>query len=129
MWTLVFTLPISSACAKASALRQAPATAVRHASEISETGEKKRNAFMGIPEDDDVPLSGRAFARVKVEAHARRDKKKKALHEKRATPSIFGSPTWARTRDLRINSPALYLLSYRGTAKQQLYTKKKRHLW
>ena len=27
----------------------------------------------------------------------------------------FGSPTWARTRDLRINSPALYQLSYRGT--------------
>ena len=26
----------------------------------------------------------------------------------------FGSPTWARTRDLRINSPALYQLSYRG---------------
>ncbi len=28
---------------------------------------------------------------------------------------ISGSPTWARTRDLRINSPALYQLSYRGT--------------
>ena len=27
---------------------------------------------------------------------------------------FFGSPTWARTRDLRINSPALYRLSYRG---------------
>ncbi len=27
----------------------------------------------------------------------------------------FGSPTWARTRDLRINSPALYRLSYRGS--------------
>jgi hypothetical protein len=26
----------------------------------------------------------------------------------------FGSPTWARTRDLRINSPSLYQLSYRG---------------
>jgi len=26
----------------------------------------------------------------------------------------LGSPTWARTRDLRINSPALYRLSYRG---------------
>jgi hypothetical protein len=25
-----------------------------------------------------------------------------------------GSSTWARTRDLRINSPALYRLSYRG---------------
>ncbi len=29
---------------------------------------------------------------------------------------LFGSPTWARTRDLRINSPSLYRLSYRGTA-------------
>jgi hypothetical protein len=27
-----------------------------------------------------------------------------------------GSSTWARTRDLRINSPALYRLSYRGTS-------------
>ena len=27
---------------------------------------------------------------------------------------FFGSSTWARTRDLRINSPALYRLSYRG---------------
>src|SRR5579862_5963285 len=25
------------------------------------------------------------------------------------------SPTWARTRDLRINSPSLYQLSYRGS--------------
>ena len=28
--------------------------------------------------------------------------------------AFFGSSTWARTRDLRINSPALYQLSYRG---------------
>ena len=27
---------------------------------------------------------------------------------------FIGSSTWARTRDLRINSPALYQLSYRG---------------
>ena len=27
---------------------------------------------------------------------------------------IFGSSTWARTRDKRINSPLLYQLSYRG---------------
>ena len=30
---------------------------------------------------------------------------------------LFGSSTWARTRDLRINSPALYRLSYRGIDK------------
>jgi hydroxymethylpyrimidine/phosphomethylpyrimidine kinase len=28
----------------------------------------------------------------------------------------FGSPTWTRTRDLRINSPSLYQLSYQGIA-------------
>ena len=27
---------------------------------------------------------------------------------------VFGSPTWTRTRDLRINSPSLYRLSYQG---------------
>jgi hypothetical protein len=27
---------------------------------------------------------------------------------------LFGSPTWTRTRDLRINSPSLYQLSYQG---------------
>ncbi len=30
---------------------------------------------------------------------------------------ILGSSTWARTRDLRINSPALYQLSYRGISR------------
>ena len=29
---------------------------------------------------------------------------------------VCGSPTWTRTRDLRINSPSLYRLSYQGTA-------------
>ena len=29
-------------------------------------------------------------------------------------PSNSGSPTWTRTRDLRINSPSLYQLSYQG---------------
>ncbi len=29
-----------------------------------------------------------------------------------------GSPTWTRTRDLRINSPSLYRLSYQGTEKK-----------
>jgi hypothetical protein len=28
--------------------------------------------------------------------------------------SNSGSPTWTRTRDLRINSPSLYQLSYQG---------------
>ena len=30
------------------------------------------------------------------------------------TPVDLGSPSWARTNDLRINSPSLYRLSYRG---------------
>jgi hypothetical protein len=29
-------------------------------------------------------------------------------------PFNSGSPTWTRTRDLRINSPSLYQLSYQG---------------
>src|SRR5690606_32674814 len=42
-----------------------------------------------------------------------------AQKRKKPTPedwlfSFSGSPTWARTRDLRINSPSLYRLSYRG---------------
>ena len=32
-------------------------------------------------------------------------------------PWYVGSPTWARTRDLRINSPSLYQLSYQGISK------------
>jgi hypothetical protein len=34
---------------------------------------------------------------------------------RRVALAINGSPTWTRTRDLRINSPSLYQLSYRGT--------------
>jgi hypothetical protein len=51
--------------------------------------------------------------------------KQKSPHE--CGPSkFFGSSTWARTRDLRINSPALYRLSYRGTAVQLDLHKKAR---
>jgi predicted AAA+ superfamily ATPase len=32
-----------------------------------------------------------------------------------------GSPTWTRTRDLRINSPSLYRLSYRGIERPRYY--------
>ena len=32
----------------------------------------------------------------------------------------FGSPTWTRTRDLRINSPSLYRLSYQGIDKTDM---------
>ena len=35
--------------------------------------------------------------------------------------SYSGSSTWARTRDLRINSPALYQLSYRGIEGRMIY--------
>ena len=33
---------------------------------------------------------------------------------------FFGSPTWTRTRDLRINSPSLYRLSYQGSKKVRI---------
>ena len=54
-------------------------------------------------------------------AFADKAPKEKALLQKvaglsRTTRVCFGSSTWARTRDLRINSPALYRLSYRGTS-------------
>src|SRR5690606_1985338 len=38
------------------------------------------------------------------------------------TLEFLGSPTRARTWDLRINSPSLYRLSYRGTAKKRNYS-------
>ena len=41
-------------------------------------------------------------------------KAKKSAGANLLTFALLGSPTWARTRDLRINSPALYRLSYRG---------------
>jgi hypothetical protein len=43
-----------------------------------------------------------------------------AIHDKSLPKKAFefaacsGSPTWTRTRDLRINSPSLYQLSYQG---------------
>lgn len=33
---------------------------------------------------------------------------------------ILGSPNWVRTSDLRINSPSLYRLSYRGIKEAKL---------
>ncbi len=36
--------------------------------------------------------------------------------------TFFGSPSWARTSDLRINSPSLYQLSYQGTAEKRILT-------
>ena len=40
---------------------------------------------------------------------------------------ISGSSTWARTRDLRINSPALYRLSYRGIYRYEIATARMQH--
>jgi hypothetical protein len=41
-----------------------------------------------------------------------------AINEKKPRSLVVflysGSPTWTRTRDLRINSPSLYQLSYQG---------------
>ena len=53
-------------------------------------------------------------------------KEKKGLHAEACNPLILyysnsGSPTWTRTRDLRINSPSLYQLSYQGK-EAALYT-------
>ena len=48
-------------------------------------------------------------------------KAKKSAGANRLTLAFLGSPTWARTRDLRINSPALYQLSYRGIQPISVY--------
>ena len=53
-----------------------------------------------------------------VSQEAKRFTKKKAKHCEQCLALSFGSPTWARTRDLRINSPSLYRLSYRGIKKK-----------
>ena len=37
------------------------------------------------------------------------------------SPFNFGSPTWTRTRDLRINSPSLYRLSYQGIEENVIF--------
>lgn len=52
--------------------------------------------------------------------------RQKFRHENEKKPDVVktsgffesGSSTWARTRDLRINSPSLYRLSYRGIEKE-----------
>jgi hypothetical protein len=48
------------------------------------------------------------------------EKQKAHLDEAGFLFKTFGSPTWTRTRDLRINSPSLYRLSYQGTAETEL---------
>ena len=40
---------------------------------------------------------------------------------KDTTWSLFGSPNWARTSDIMINSHALYRLSYGGMYPKQVY--------
>ena len=71
-------------------------------------GETSRTACDGLA--CEAPLQ--AFACPK----ARNDKGllRKAFVFYKLVHFLGGSPTWARTRDLRINSPALYRLSYRG---------------
>ena len=48
--------------------------------------------------------------------NAAQGQKEKGLAETNPL-ELFGSPTWTRTRDLRINSPSLYQLSYQGIVK------------
>src|SRR5690348_9372726 len=47
---------------------------------------------------------------------------KEALFFKHLRLAFCGSPSRVRTCDLRINSPSLYRLSYRGIAKKQNYS-------
>jgi hypothetical protein len=55
-----------------------------------------------------------ARAQIRISSHQyKKPRKSKNLQGLETS----GSSTWARTRDLRINSPALYQLSYRGIAR------------
>ena len=47
---------------------------------------------------------------------------KRKAHSLRCAFQNSGSPSWTWTNDLRINSPSLYRLSYRGINKTRLYT-------
>ena len=60
------------------------------------------------------PYTYRDFAKI-------RKRKKRKGRSIRSSLFESGSPSWARTNDLRINSPSLYRLSYRGIRKYELY--------
>ena len=60
-----------------------------------------------------------AFAASRIETEKDRKVIKDANQSyKPANFELIGSPTRARTWDLRINSPSLYRLSYQGTDKE-----------
>ena len=68
-------------------------------------------AFFGMPAN--IAYTG---------AYMDEDEGKTETEETSKTRAVTGSPTWARTRDTRINSPLLYQLSYRGICERaQLY--------
>jgi hypothetical protein len=77
---------------------------------------------MAIPLTSGLSDHGRAGV-VPVSACGVQGCRRKASHWKSRTKKnhdfswfflYSGSPTWTRTRDLRINSPSLYQLSYQG---------------
>ena len=58
-----------------------------------------------------------------MEANAERNPGVTPTENKKGLASLqglvfCGSPTWTRTRDLRINSPSLYQLSYQGSVQK-----------
>ncbi len=62
-----------------------------------------------------MPMRLAAYAWVRSRRCAARFAFRSGVTSARGRGLEFGgSPTWARTRDLRINSPSLYRLSYRG---------------
>ena len=63
----------------------------------------------------DSSTSGRRQARPAAARAGRGQDKAKSQPRRIGFLLCLGSSTWARTRDLRINSPALYRLSYRGS--------------
>lgn len=59
--------------------------------------------------------SGRDTSRRPNLAPKWQHKEKNQFFSKEWSLEILGSPSWTRTNDLGINSPALYQLSYRGS--------------
>jgi hypothetical protein len=60
-------------------------------------------------------LTGKTFSTICAIKATNQAVNDKGLPKKAFFSTLYsGSPTWTRTRDLRINSPSLYQLSYQG---------------
>jgi hypothetical protein len=94
-----------------------PSRAVRTRLELLNQSGINREGSLDAPRQQSVPIAVVRVHRTKnwhQTGTSQAQKAKKSAGANLLTLAFLGSPTWARTRDLRINSPALYRLSYRG---------------